>query len=387
MCAETVQAELLEAHEQVTDVLEVSHRSLQVATAVLGVPNVPAVRPENLMRPTMPHIERIETKVGTEVAIQRELATQLGIEHMPRLEELPSPHEPFGNPAEVAAGTDHFDPRGLPSFATSTLSSAVPGAGEPAAPRHWLRRVLLILLVLAMLSAALVWFLIGRGVSSLAAAPASASTPASPPATTGSLVTAHPARPAGIKDGIDYSFLDRTNSGIARWSCAAPITVRLAGPAPSGAVATLTGAVTALRAASGLPLVVGSPLPHVIAAAADVPAGTITYSYLTPAEITRAHLDLSGDVLGEGGPQFDPETGRIESGWVAIRADGAADPTTTLGREIAWHEGAHTLNVGHARQDSPHAEIMAPAADGRDPVAWGPGDRFALAAVGCATQR
>lgn len=393
MCAEVVQAELLEAHERVTDVLEMSHRALQVATAALGVPDVPTVRPENLMRPTMPHIERIEAKAGTEIAAQREMATQLGIEHMPALEALPSPHHPFGDPADVAAGTDHFDPRGLPSFPGSTLGGYADG-GEPPAPRHRLRRVLLILLVIASLAAALVWFLVSRGVSSLAAvAPApipsgSTTSGATAAAPTATLVAAHPSPPAGIREGVDYAFLDRRSDGaLVRWSCTTRITVRLAGPAPSGAAATLVGAVAALRTASGLPLVVGSPMPKVVTNAADVPANTIAYSYLTTAEIAQARLDLTGDVLGEGGPQFDPATGDIESGWVVIRADGSADPNTTLGKEVAWHEGAHTLNLGHALQNSPHAEIMAPSADGTGPLAFGPGDRYALAAVGCTTSR
>lgn len=69
---------------------------------------------------------------------------------------------------------------------------------------------------------------------------------------------------------------------------------------------------------------------------------------------------------------------------MAIRPDGAADPATPLGRQVAWHEGAHALGLGHAQQHSPHTEIMAPTTDGAGPLTWGPGDAYALKAVGCA---
>ena len=176
--------------------------------------------------------------------------------------------------------------------------------------------------------------------------------------------------------------MDRTASGaLARWSCAAPITVRLAGPAPAGAATTLADTVSALRSASHLPLTVGRPLPHIIANVRDVPAGTITFSYLTSTEISAAHLDLTGDVLGEGGPVSD-QSGRIISAWVVIRSD-IAGPTTLMGQRVAWHEGGHSLNLGHTGENSSHREIMERATDGSGPLAWGPGDAYALSAVGC----
>jgi len=59
-CTDTVHAELIEAAEHITDDLETGHRSLQVAS-VLGVTDVPAIRPDNLVKPTMPHIDRIRS--------------------------------------------------------------------------------------------------------------------------------------------------------------------------------------------------------------------------------------------------------------------------------------------------------------------------------------
>ncbi len=159
-CAEIVEAELLEAQERVIDSLEVSHRALQVASAVLGVPKVPAVRQENLMLPTMPHIERIEKKVGTELEMQGALAGKLGVEELPALEDLPSPVIALTNPPDVAPGIEHVDPRGLRTFAGSTLAGSAP-AGAPV-QRHRGRRlwqVLVVLIVVALLATAVVWYL------------------------------------------------------------------------------------------------------------------------------------------------------------------------------------------------------------------------------------
>jgi hypothetical protein len=50
---------------------------------------------------------------------------------------------------------------------------------------------------------------------------------------------------------------------------------------------------------------------------------------------------------------------------------------------VAWDEGAPAVGLGHARQDSPHTEVMAPSIDGAASLAWSPGDSYALAAVGC----
>jgi len=378
LCAETVEAELLEANECVTDALEVSHRALQIASGVLGVGTVPAVRSENLVKPTMPHVDRVQSRARSELALQRELGTQLGVQHLPELEALPSPHVALTNPADIPPGTDHVDPRGLPAFAGSTL------AGTPAQPvgevpeqRRPRRMRLLLVLLVVVLVAALVWLLLINRSSPVAAAPA-------PSPSTDVGVPGQPALPSGLAEGVDYSFLGHGPDGQAsRWGCDVPITVRLAGPAPAGAEDAVAGAVTALKQASGLPLVVGSPLPGPVTDPAQVPDGEILYSYLTPEEIAAAHLDLTGDVLGRGGFQSDPASGRATSGLVTIRADSAADPATALGRLVAWHEGAHAVGLGHARQDSPHTEVMAPSIDGAASLAWGPGDSYALAAVGC----
>ena len=239
----------------------------------------------------------------------------------------------------------------------------------------------------------------------------------------------------GPTEGVDYSFLAKTADGTpARWSCSTPITVRIAGKAPSGAATAVKGAVAALKEATGLPLRVGKPLAKPILDKRKVATNEIVYNYVDAAQIKAAKLDLTGTTLGQGGPGTIDGTGRITSGWIAIRTDVSTSPTSATGLATAWHEGAHALNLDHAQQHTSgpeitdhrdrayhlgldrhpnrrahvppqrrlathaqvhalnldHAEqhtsgpeIMEPVHDPTMALAWGVGDRFALAAVGC----
>jgi hypothetical protein len=183
LCAEVAAAELLEATEQVTDAVEVSHRAVQIAASALGVRDIPSIRWENLMKPTMPHIDRIREKVRLELATQQQLATQLGILHLPALEALPSPHAPLVTPAGLMPSTEYIDPRGMPNFAGSTLMT--PDIAE-SSDESTSRRSRLLTMSLALAAAAataiMAWLLIGHDAFS-AADPASLehSTTWSPP--------------------------------------------------------------------------------------------------------------------------------------------------------------------------------------------------------------
>ena len=115
-----------------------------------------------------------------------------------------------------------------------------------------------------------------------------------------------------------------------------------------------------------------------------VPANEILVNYLTPAQIGTAGLDIVGDTLGQGGVRAYDD-GRVTSGWVGIRTDEpTTDPSTTTGREVLWHELAHAVNLGHSQQETANPEMMAPTMEPGQPLAWGPGDLYALASVGCA---
>jgi hypothetical protein len=149
----------------------------------------------------------------------------------------------------------------------------------------------------------------------------------------------------------------------------------------------MASAVKAVRQVSGLPLVVGTPLPTLVTDPTKVPSGTITFSFVTPAEIKAAQLDMGSDVLGRGGPMVD-QSGSVISGWVAIRSDGSIKPTSIEGLNTAWHELAHAVNLDHSLQVSGYQEVMEPAFDPDETsVKWGPGDKYALAAVGCTGSR
>lgn len=194
---------------------------------------------------------------------------------------------------------------------------------------------------------------------------------------------------SGTRRGVHYQVTETsTGSGvITRWPCSETITVRLVGRYPSEAPTALAQAVAHLRAASNLPLVVGSPVSqrsdeHNVIEVGYGPQGTLFRGKPIP---PRA--------AGVGGPKW-LSSGRIFRGDVLVRSDHpSANPETTSGLQVLAHELAHTLGVGHAMAGE--IEIMAPettprlAAKLKAQAAapggnfWGRGDRSALRIVGC----
>lgn len=181
--------------------------------------------------------------------------------------------------------------------------------------------------------------------------------------------TVTPSMPS-LREGYDYSFIQKHNGEPVRWACATPITVALHGDVPAGTAIALEKAVAVLGDASGLPLT--------IITAPDT-AAKITVAY-GPHGSSLGHLDLTGDELGVGGPVF--RDGEIISGAVLIRDDRpSTDPATAIGQATLAHELAHALGLGHAAQDA--AQLMSPALTPGSVPTLGPGDRAALARLGC----
>ena len=358
---------------------QLAHRGLQIAHATLGVATIGRTRAENMIAQPFPHRNRIERAIAAEELRTTVAAEALEACALTPIEAGDSPHIVYATPPAVVPDLAFVVPETLAPYAGSTL--ALDPADEDSGEPNRRRRNALIAGALAVLvlAAAATWYLLAEPVSE--AAPA---TPTTSEATPAAPTTPEAPIPASdVIAGVDYDFVTRAADGTpARWDCATTITVRRAGPAPQGADTALTEAVDALRSASNLPLVVGAPLPATVDDV-DVPDGEIVVNYIPSQDFEATDADVSTDTLGMGGGWSDA-TGRITAGWIAIRGDSPeADPTTPSGREVLWHEGAHTLNVGHSVQNTTSPEIMAPVMEPGEPLAWGPGDRFALAAVGC----
>lgn len=199
------------------------------------------------------------------------------------------------------------------------------------------------------------------------------SLPSVAPSTSASVIpdvvaTVTPSTPS-LREGYDYSFIQKHNGEPVRWACATSITVALHGDVPAGTAIALENAVAVLEDASGLPLTITAP---------NTPA-KITVAY-GPHGSSLGNLDLTGDELGVGGPVF--REAEIISGAVLIRDDRpSTDPTTAIGQATLAHELAHALGLGHAAQDA--AQIMSPTLTAGSVPTLGPGDRAALAHLGC----
>ena len=182
-----------------------------------------------------------------------------------------------------------------------------------------------------------------------------------------------PVAGAAPLEGRDYSFLSRVDGHPVHWSCDGPIYLALQGSTPAGTDTALARVAGILRGASGLDLRVGQPRAG---------GGRIVIRY-GPIGTVAGDLRLDNDPeLGVGGPAWSSHDGVIRSGAVLIRDDTQlTDPRTPTGARVLIHEIGHVLGLGHSAPDSP--EVMGPTTTTGDSDQLGPGDREALAKVGC----
>ena len=389
-------AALMSADQEIADMATVGHRALQIAHSALGVATVGAIRPENMIAQPFPHRDRIEIGINTELDRTARGLSALEACELSPLDPLDSPHLVYETPPTVVPDLGFVAPGTMAPYADSTLGFDESPVEPDDSPSRGRRIAVAAAIAALVVGGAAFWYFTHTPAEAVAgtaatAAPSVSSEPTIPPvlpAAAGqpesSPREAFPV-PAGLAEGQDFSFGSTTANGSpAHWSCTTPITVRLAGDAPAGADQALAEAVEAVRGASDLPLGVGSSAAGSVSDSALVPANEILVNYLTPAQIGTAGLDIIGDTLGQGGVRAYDD-GRVTSGWVGIRTDEpTTDPATTTGREVLWHELAHAVNLGHSQQETASPEIMAPTMEPGEPLAWGPGDLYALAAVGCA---
>ena len=176
-----------------------------------------------------------------------------------------------------------------------------------------------------------------------------------------------------LLEGRDYSFLSRVDGHPVHWSCHGPIYLVLHGSTPAGTDTALDRVAGILRDASGLDLRVGQPRSG---------GAGIVIRYGPLGTVTGALRFDDDPELGVGGPVWSAHDGVIRSGAVLIRDDTQlTDPHTPTGARVLLHEMGHVLGLGHAAPDSP--EVMSPTTSTGDSDQLGPGDREALAQVGC----
>ncbi len=213
--------------------------------------------------------------------------------------------------------------------------------------------------------------LVGLGHAAATATPQVSAAPGAPP-----IVAPHEPETNDngdeVREGRDYAFQGRINGKPIHWSCSNSIPVAIEGKAPAGAAAALELVVDRLVAASNLPLAT-----ETATALRDDGIGAIRIRYVNEGESAYG-MKVSGSIVGKGGPTYNSD-GVIQSGRVIIRND--MDPTTPTGQQVLMHEVGHALGLDHSEEGLP--EVMTPTSPYDAKPVLGPGDRAALAAVGC----
>ncbi|MEW9870805.1 hypothetical protein [Arthrobacter sp. HS15c] len=345
---------------------------LQGAAQVLGLKRMPAPSHHDLYKIPEPLRDAVQPNLQAAALRADELKARLEAVTL----SLPTgPDSPFANtyPEHQA----NADPAWIDEPALQTLGYA----GTAPSPRR--RQGLLVLAAVLAFS-----LLAGLALLALTASDDANAEPPAPAATVegntpapipSSIPSQGAVEKGNLVEGTDYSFMAQFEGNPVRWTCGDNITVRLTGPSPSGTDAALSTAVSALREASGLPLVTADAAPHPFDRPETAPPGEISVKYAPQSEV----LAISGspDAVGVGGPRWTK--GTVTSGFVIIDAEhSSTDPNTPFGQHVLVHELAHALGVGHSADGRP--ELMRPKdapLEGQN--SFGHGDLYALQEVGC----
>ncbi|GMA93370.1 hypothetical protein GCM10025881_01940 [Pseudolysinimonas kribbensis] len=333
-----MRADLAEAEE-----VEIRHnaeviQAIQASAAVLRVTDLAfdVQRRIPLGTSIRDEIQALASSVHADAGVQR-----LRISGIERKEPaVPLPHESDHLERPGAVGLDELDPARVGAVVVPEQHDH----RRSVRPRTLLLAALAVLVVASAIAASLVIATGAARASAAAAAP-----------------------PADLVEGRDYSFLGTAANGPERWSCAAPIEVRLADGSPAGSADVVASAVASIARTSGLPLRIGS----------SYDAG-ILISYVPSPDVQR--LGGSDEAIGVTSTRTDDE-GAIRHADVEIAADAAVNaPGTTTAEFTMLHELGHAVGLGHATRKD---EIMTPVLDPATAPVLGRGDVAALHAVGC----